>query len=176
MNTDQRSTFVTTVAWIFIIFTGLATLISVLQNIMLHVFFAIPEMSMVMNMPLSGEPAFVTFLKSQMRLFAALLLVYTAITFASSIGLLLRKNWARLIFIGMLVLNVAWCIAGIILQFAMLPSMQDSFASVPNGPDMTIPLITVSIFSVLVVLGFAALYAWIANRLVSPAIVAEFRR
>ena len=176
MVTQQPSNFVTIVAWIFIILTGFATLISVLQNIMLHVFFAIPEMNMAMSMPLAGEPAFATFLKSQMRLFAALLLVYTAITLASSIGLLLRKNWARLIFISMLALNIVWCGVGIILQIAMLPSMQDSFASAPSAPDMSIPLITVTITSTLFVLCFAALYAWLAKRLLSPAIVAEFAR
>ena len=35
-SAPQRSTFVTVVAWIFIVFSGMATLISALQNLLLQ--------------------------------------------------------------------------------------------------------------------------------------------
>jgi cell division protein FtsX len=39
-----RSTFVTVVGWIFIILAGFATLISILQNVMIALVFSAPQM------------------------------------------------------------------------------------------------------------------------------------
>ena len=39
----QRSTFVTVVAWVFIVLSGFGTLISLLQNLMIQTVFTSPE-------------------------------------------------------------------------------------------------------------------------------------
>lgn len=53
MNTavtvPQRSTFVTLLAWIFIVLAGFATLIALMQNIMVFSMFQAPEFSDAMS-------------------------------------------------------------------------------------------------------------------------------
>ena len=162
-------------AWIFIILSGFGTIITILQNIMIQVIFNTPEMQEAFNAPITGSPPFVTFLLSYLKVFAALMLVYTASIFVSSIGLLKRRNWARLLFIGLMGFSILWTLVGVVLQFMMLPTMQADFASIPNTPDMSLVLIITAIFSAFVALAFGVLFGWIAKRLLSPSIAVEFK-
>lgn len=60
----QRSTFVSVVAWIFIVISGFATFISILQNIMFHTLFPREEMNQAFQHTEQGEqiPAVVNFM------------------------------------------------------------------------------------------------------------------
>lgn len=176
-STTDRSSFVTVVAWIFIVLSGFGTMISILQNIMIQTMFNASEMEKVMQaQPPPGSPPFATFMASHFQLFFASFLVVSALMLISSIGLLKRKNWARLIFIGLMSLGILWNIGGLALQFTMFSSVQNNFASVPDAPDMKSFMIAMAVFSVVLALGFSALFGWIAKRLLSPSIVAEFKQ
>lgn len=177
MNIQQRSTFVTVVAWIFIALSGFATIISVLQNIMIQTMFASPELEKAMAAPVPPDtPAFAAFLMHNIPLFFAAFLVVSAVTLAASIGLLLRKNWARVTFMGIMALGIVWSVGGLVMQFAMFSQMQDMAAAAPPGaPDMGAFFTAIAVVSVLFALGFSALHAWIIYRLRSPEIAAEFR-
>jgi hypothetical protein len=96
----------------------------------------------------------------------------SALTLASSIGLLKRKNWARLIFVGLMALGIVWNLGGIVLQFAMFASMQNGF----GHPGMEVFFIAMSAVSILFAFGFSGIFGWIAKRLLSPAIAAEFKQ
>jgi hypothetical protein len=176
MNIAQRSTFVTLVAWLFIALSGFATLTSLLQNIMIQTMFASPRMEQVMAAPAPpGAPAFAAFIMHNMALFFAAFLVVSAVTLAASIGLLLRKNWARITFMAIMALGIAWSVGGLFLQFGMLSQMRDMIEAPPGAPDMGVFFVAIAVVSVLFALGFSALHAWILYRLRSPAIAAEFR-
>lgn len=175
-----RSTFVTVVAWIFIGLSGMVTLISILQNILFATVFSDARMQEAMAAaPKQGMPPFFHLMFDHMRLFLLVLLIMSATKLVSAIGLLRRMNWARLLFIGLLGLDIAWSIGGAVLQQVFMSSMLDFAKNVPNAPSgfedgMKGMMIAMRVFSTLFALGFGLLYAWIIKRLVSQPIVAEF--
>lgn len=178
MNNVQRSTFVTVVAWIFLALSGFATVISVLQNIMIQTMFNTPEVEQALAAPLPPDmPAFAGWLLRNMRLFFGAFLLVSGVTLAASVGLLLRKNWARFIFIGIMAMGIVWNVAGLFVQLSMFSQMQEMFSATPPGaPDMSSFIVGIAVVSVLFAVGFSALHGWIIYRLCSSSITAEFRR
>jgi hypothetical protein len=179
LQVQQRSTFVTVLAWIFIVLSGFGTVIAILQNIMVFTVFRGPEISQAMQAPAPpGMPSAAAFMTSHVYLFFLAFLLASAFTLASAIGLLKRWNWARLCFVGMMVLGILWNLGGLALQFSMFSSMQHQFsgANMHGGPDMQPFLIAIAVVSVLFAVVFSVLFGWITKRLLSPAVAAEFRR
>jgi hypothetical protein len=173
-----RSNFVTVTAWIFIGLSTFSTLISVLQNIMITVMFSaqggFPPPEAQQHMP----PLF-AFLFSHMRLYFLAFLVVSAATLLASIGLLMRRNWARIAFIGILALGIVWNIGGLVLQQWLASSMLEinremrppaEFEAVMRGM-----MIAIRIFSALFAIGLSVLFGWMIRQLRSTAIAAEFR-
>ena len=176
---QQRSTFVTVVAWIFIALSGFGTVIAALQNVMLFTVFRSPEATQALQAPPPpGTPPAAAFMASHFYLFFIAFLVISAFTLISSVGLLKRWNWARLSFIGLMALGIAWNLGGLVLQFGIFSSMQEQFAAsaLHDGQEMQPFFIAIVVVSVLFAVGFSVLFAWIAKRLHSPAIVSEFRQ
>src|SRR6476620_2610152 len=122
MSAAPRSTFVTVLAWIFIFLAGFATLVSILQNAMVNFMFPAGEMDAAFEQVGSSErlPGFVTFMLRNMRLVFVFFLLVCVASLASSIGLLLRRGWARIAFIAIMILGVAWNLAGVALSFAFV--------------------------------------------------------
>lgn len=179
MSEDRKqSTFVTVVAWIFIALSGLGTVISILQNIMVQTVFRSPEISQAMQAPPPGASPFAAFMAAHFQWFFFALLLVSAFMLASSIGLLKRRNWARLSFICLLSLAILWQVGGLALQFSTFSSMREQFsaAAVHGGPDMAPFFIAIAAVSVLFAVGFSVLFSWIIKRLLSPAVTAEFVR
>ncbi len=178
MENPPRSTFVTAVAWVFIALSGLATLISILQNIMVYTVFHTPEVAQAMQAPPPGMPPMAAFMASHFQYFFLAFMLVSSFTLVSAIGLLRRWNWARLCFIGLMILAILWQLLGVVLQVAMFSSMHAQFAAQagPDMPDMQPFFIAVSVFGAVFALGFGVLFGWIIRRLVSAPIVAEFRR
>jgi hypothetical protein len=170
-----RSSFVTVVAWIFIVLAGLTTFISLLQNVMIG--FMLPLDDVHLRTGMREMPPFFVFLLNHVRWFFLGFLLVSATTLASAIGLLLRRNWARLVFIAILALGIVWNIGGIALQQMMLSSMQMPMP--PNAPQdfadgFNVMSKVIVVFGALMAIGFSVLYGWIIRKLVSPAIRAEF--
>lgn len=176
MNTVQRSTFVTAIAWIFIVLSGFGTLSSILQNIMIHTLFKGSEMQQAMQVqPEPDMPGFAMFMVNNVELFFAMFLVVSVVMLASSIGLLKRNNAARVVFIGLMILGIALILSSTVFQLTMLSVMQDSFAGAAGAPDMKLFFVAMAAFSSLIALGFIVLLGWIVKRLLSPAVVSEFK-
>lgn len=176
---QNRSTFVTVLAWIFIVLSGFCTVISILQNIMVLTIFKSPEINQAMQAPAQpGMPPFFAFMASHVQVFFLAFLVVSLLTLVSSVGLLKRWNWARLCFVGLMVLAIVWQIAGLGLQFTMFSSMQQQVtgATAHGAPDMQPFFIAMAVVSVLFAIGFSVLFGWIAKRLLSPAVATEFGR
>jgi hypothetical protein len=98
------------------------------------------------------------------------------LTLVSAIGLLKRLNWARLCFIGIMALAVLWSLLSLVLQWMMSSFMLEQFAAASgeNGIDMRPFFLAVTVMSAVFSLGFGVLFGWIAKRLLSPEVVAEF--
>ena len=173
----NRSTFVSVVAWIFIALSGFATLISMLQNIMVWTMFTRPEMAEAMLAPPPGAPPFAAFLLAHFQWFFLAFLLVCATTLVSSIGLLKRMNRARMVFVGLMLLGIVWNMGGLVVQFGMFDEMRRQFADVPKAAgasDMRAFMMAIEVVSVLFAIGFSVLFGWIAIRLLSREIRAEF--
>lgn len=174
------SSFVTALAWIFIVLTGFATFIAILQNIMISFFFPMDQMREAIHAAKGSEniPALFQFMLSHIQLFFAAFLVLSVALFTVSIALLKRKNWARIAFVFFLAFGIAWNIGGIFLQGAFFSSMP---ALPPNAPaefraQFESMVTTMLVFSVVMAIGISLLFAWLIKRLVSVKIRAEFQR
>jgi hypothetical protein len=174
-----RSTFVTVVAWTFITIAGFASFIAVLQALMFaFVFpadlFRVPESAK----GLEEMPAFFRFMFQHVAWFFAFFWTLSVVTLVCAIGLLRRKNWARVAFVAIMVLGIIWNLSGIWLQEQMMssfpkPPVQDPrMAEFHAGFEtmMTIMRFAMTAFAI----AMSALFAWIIKRLVSRSALAEF--
>ena len=176
------STFVTVLAWIFIVISGFGTVITILQNIMINTVFPLDQMHAAMAQGRARQndmPALAGMFFDYIRVFFAAIAVLAVTTLISSIALLQRKNWARIVFICLFGLGIVWSIGGIVLQqfiFSWMPPMP------PNAPPelraqfagMGTFMVVMRVFSAIFALAFVVLYGWLMKRLMSAAVKAEF--
>jgi len=172
----QCSTFVSVVAWLFIIFAGFGVLISLMQNIMVHTMFSMPEMQEAMNNSgaASEIPPFAIFMFNHFRLFVSLMLVMTLFTLISAIGLLKRKNWARKVFIRILCLSILIMFMSIVVQYFFFISPHDYPGEKIPAEFQTMRNF-MQIFFVILYAGIVAILGWIIKKLLSPDISHEFQ-
>lgn len=178
-----RSTFVSAVAWVFIGLSAFASLIGLMQNLMVHLVFPLDEMQAQMFAQANVQEApwvaqvMVQFLP---WVFGAVLAL-SVVSLAISIGLLRRHEWARIAFIVLMVFGVLWNVAGIGLQVAFTGTFGEML---PTGGDpdfdrmyrmFGVMQTVILAMAAVVALAFSTLFGWIAWRLRSPEIVAEFR-
>ena len=175
----KHSTFVTVVAWIFIALSAWNTIVSILQNVMIHVIFDRTGMaSLVQQAPPDGYPPLAALMVTHAPTLVAGLLLISIATLVSSVGLLRRLNWARLCFIGLMLFGIAWQLASLVFQFELFSGIGEQFAEVAEfggGPDIGSMVPLVLALSGVFYVAVAVLFGWIAIRLISPAIVAEFK-
>jgi len=175
---NDRSSFITILAWILIVMSGFAAFISILQNIMIHTLFPADQMQAAIastkNSP--NIPWFVEFMFNYFRWFVGAFLLLSLSTLVSAIGLLKRKNWARIVFISLMGFGIFWNVGGLLLQQTMFSWMREMHTSAPAGfPSEFESMATIMmIFSVVMAIGLSTLCGWIIKRLVSPAIRQEF--
>jgi hypothetical protein len=165
--------------------SGFATSISLLQNLMVgfmpRAMFdsAMQDSTFGRVIPPAGRVMF-----SHLQLVVVCVLILTALMLAASIGLLQRRNWARLVFIGLLGFGIVYNLAGLVLQQSMLSSMtsqfpldsafraDSTFRSTAQQFDQMMAGFRVVMY--VVTIGFAALFGWIIAKLVSRPIREEF--
>jgi hypothetical protein len=178
-----QSTYVTVVAWVFIVLSGNATLIGALQNVRIwsvpldQFDFALRDSTFANLIP--GPERFML---SHIHAYFLAAFLLSLTMFISSLGLLGRRNWARLVFITLLVLGVLYLVAGLLLQQSVMASLAQTFSGVePSGSVSQANLdrfrsmfAVLRIFMYVLYLGIAVLFARIAFRLSSPTIRAEF--
>lgn len=166
----QRSTFVTVLAWLLIVFAGFATFIGIMQNIMIHTIMPIDRMPA--DAPgMERMPGIFRFLFSNVRLFFLSFLVLSAVALVSAIGLLKRRNWSRLLFVGLFGLGILWNIAGVILQQVVISSMPTPAGAPPEFESAATFML---LFGVLFAAAFSALFGWLMFKLLSRRVRAEF--
>lgn len=175
VDKPERSTFVTVVAWIFIIFSGFGVLIGALQNIAL--WFLFPRAEVTRALEQAGEKGEISGFQSLVfdsfgLLFLVLFLVVVAVLFIS-IGLLRRRNWARVMFIGLMGLGITWNVGGLAFMYLFVDQMiPPAMEGVP--PEFETMQNLVVWTNILLALLFSVLFGWIIKKLMSPAIKQEF--
>ena len=126
-----RSSFVTVVAWIFIVLSGFSTLIGALQNLMIRSMPFDQLNSALQDSTAAQLPAPARVIFSHFQLFFLVTFLLSLLMLISSIGLLRRHNWARLAFIGLLVLGIIYLLGGLFLQ----QSFMSSFNTINGVPS-----------------------------------------
>jgi hypothetical protein len=170
---DQRSDFVTVLAWIFIALSGFATMISALQNLMVWLVFPLDRMrELQAEAAAQGMPAIPAALFGHIELWFGGVLAVSAVTLAAAIGLLRRKNWARLLFIAILALMIAFNLVALPMQWMIFDGIPQ--VEHPELRGFGTMLLVMQIFSTILAAGFCVLFGWIIKRLLSPAIRREF--
>ena len=174
-NVGSKSLFVTVTAWVFIVLAALASVSALLQNAAVASF--LPGLTVVGNVqPL---PLLTGLLMGYLPWLVGAGLVVSLATLACAIGLLVRLEWARRIFIALLVLAIAANVGGLWLQQEVMQSLVSSaLKSSPLPPlvaDVFGGFVTAArVMAVLVTVGACLLLVWIIRRLMSPAVRQEF--
>jgi hypothetical protein len=165
-----RSTFVSVVAWIFIAFSGFATLISLLQNVMFQFVFDSEQFGALSSS--ENVPELLQVFFSNPELLLAAMLFLTSLFLVSSIGLLLRKNWARVSIICLLCFGVVWNVASLFIMAALF----DDFAmsDFPQDDEFDRFLNIMRVFNIAMMIGISGLMGWIAYKLCTRSIREEF--
>lgn len=171
----NRSNFVTALAWVFIALAGFSTFISIAQNVMINLVFDPSPLNNLANVPgYEDMPTFFSFISSHIRLFFFSFLIVSSALLVSSIGLLKRKNWGRIVFMVIMWLGIAWIVFGVIMQFTMFPQMMHDF---PNGTEaerFKTMFMVMRIFMLVFSVSFCGLFGWIIKKLSSKSIKREF--
>ena len=169
LQATPRSTFINVLAWLFILGAGFSTLISLLQNVMLHRMFPAGRVTEAVNSSTDQIPSDIAFLFNHIELLFFIFLLLSITSFISAIALLKRKNWARIAFIIFMALGILWNVIGVSLQFSMSNMIP---AGAPT--EMESVMTHMKIASLVMALAFSALFAWIIKKLLSTPIKAEF--
>ncbi len=171
-----RSTLVTVLAWITIVMAGFSTLIAVLQSVMVNALFAFVELPDLAPPGAEPVPPFFRFMFEHVRLLVLMFLVVSGVSFLTGIGLLWRKNWARLVFVLLLGLGILWNIAGVALQRIFFSSMPPLPSDAPPQFEVLLSRMTsvIFVFAIIIALAISVLFGWLIARLLSRPIRAEF--
>ena len=171
----SRSSFVTVLAIVFIVLSAGYSLVGLMQNLMVNFMFPMDQMDQAIASDPQGLPAPLVFLFSHMRLFFLGMLLLSLTMLAASIGLLKRKAWGRILFIGMMAMGIAWNVAGVVLQNYMASAMAANMPPPGAGvPDFSVMMGVMRVFGLLMALVFSGLFGWIIYRLLRPEVAAEF--
>jgi len=169
---QQRSTFVTVVGWIFIVISGLASLYCLM-------FLFTPTDKLLAQfqqqqaaMPAGSPVVDPQMMLSMMRGMFFFFFVVELWVLLSSIGLVLRKGWARISFIVVLSLGIFLSLIYVLIGVA---GRSAPMGQVPGGsPEMA--GFMHAMMGAMAVMGavFAALFAFIIYKLNTAKIKAEF--
>jgi hypothetical protein len=168
-NVGARSVFVTAVAWFFIVLAVLTVILTVVRNAAAG--------SILANLP--APEGVTSVLAAYLPWVMALALALSMATLVAAVGLLLRLDWARQVFIGLLGVAIAINLAGIWLQHELVTGLVSSTLSRSPLPSSAIEVfggfvIASRVMGTVVSLGTCLLLAWIILRLRSSAVRQEF--
>ena len=176
-----RSSFVNVLGWIFVCLTVIAMPIGTLQNVMFPWLFS-PDMHQPWaTQPLPPDmPATMGWAFTHLIWFFRGFLLLSALALVAAIGLLLRREWARRLFIALMVVGIACALLGLVAQWRLLGAVQHT-VSLRTGvyPQFAHGvrgfMVAIQVTSTIIAVGVSVLFGWIIKRLLSAGIRQEFR-
>ena len=175
INVGARSLFVTVTAWVFIALGLLAAASTLVQHA--------TTASLLPGLALAGGmqplPLVTGFLIGYLPWVMGAGLLMSLATLASAAGLLMRLDWARRVFIGMLVVAIAANLAGLWLQQEVVQSVRASTLTSVAVPPQVLGVFggfvtAARVMAVLMTLGTCMVLAWIIRLLMTPTVRQEF--
>ena len=174
-SVGSRSMFVTATAWVFIILAALTSVSALVQNAAVA--------SLMPGLQLATErnplPMLTGLLIGYLPWVVGTGVVMSLATLASAIGLLLRLDWARRTFIGLLVVAIVANLMGLWLQQEVVQSVVSNTLSSVAIPQQAMGVFggfvtAARVMAVLMTLVGCALLVWIIRRLMSAGVRQEF--
>ena len=172
----KRSTFVTGLAWAFILLGGFAASVSLLQYAMTSISLPHDVMQVAASQADTHIREFARLIFGHLQLiFLALSAVFVT-TLVASIGLLKRINVARIVFVGLMVFGILWNIASTVLVYYFVPLTPDVLTAWSSPPEWPFSIVSniLFVFGLSLSLTCIGLFWWIAWRLVSEEVRREF--
>ena len=90
MTATSRSVFVSTIGWSFVALSGMGTMITILQNVMVYTFFNGPDFDQAMRTMPADTPWVFQLMLRNFRTFMGLMLLASLTMLVTSAGLLMR--------------------------------------------------------------------------------------
>lgn len=173
MNAQPQSGFVTAVGWTFVVLGTLLLCIAVVQNLLFAAFA--PFQADIASWEVFPPSARWVLVNLRWMLLANLAL--GVVTIAASIGLVRRREWARVVFVALMALGVAWNLGVAWLQYDFTSALQARvMATNPTDAGFSAFIILIRVLSFGFAATFCGLFGWIGYRLLQPDVGAEFRR
>ena len=168
-----RSLFVTATAWAFIVFATLASASALVQNA------AVASLMPGLHLATERMPLMIGLLIGYLPWVVGTGLVMSLATLAAAIGMLLRLDWARRTFIGLLVVAIVANLMGLWLQHEVVQSVVSNTLSSVAIPQQAMGVFggfvtAARVMAVLMTLVGCAFLGWIIRRLMSPVVRQEF--
>ncbi len=172
-NVGSRSLFVTATAWVFIVLAALTSAVAIVQNAAVA--------SLMPGLPLdhAALPLLTGLLLGYLPWVVGAGLVMSCATLAAAVGLLLRLNWARRAFIGLLGVAIVANLLGMWLQQEVAQSVVDATLRSARLPQAALDVFggfvaMTRVLGVLLTLCACGALAWIMLRLMSNNVRQEF--
>jgi hypothetical protein len=168
-----RSLFVTATARLFIVLAALTSMSALVQNA------AVASLLPGMQVAADRMPLLTGLLIGYLPWVVGAGLVMSVATLASAIGLLLRLDWARRSFIGLLVVAIFANLLGLWLQQEVVQSVVSTTLSSVAIPQQAMGVFggfvtAARVMAVLMTLTGCAFLGWIIHRLMSATVRQEF--
>ena len=172
-NVGARSLFVTAIAWVFIVLAVLTSMSALVQNA------AVASLMPDVQVATERMPLLTGLLIGYLPWVVGIGLVMSLATLASAIGLLMRLDWARRSFIGLLVVAIFANLLGLWLQQEVVQSVVSSTLSSSPIPQHAMGVFggfvtAARVMALLMTLAGCAVLGWIIGRLMSPTVRQEF--
>ena len=174
-NVGARSLFVTVTAWVAILLSALVSASALVQNALVASVLPLPAGTA--NLP--ALPLLTHLLLGYLPWVVGTGLLMSLAMLASAIGLLLRLDWARRVFIGVLLVAIVANLLGLWLQHVVVQSVVSNTLSSVAIPARALGVFggfvtAARVMAVLMTLVGCALLGWIIRRLMSAGIRQEF--
>ena len=179
-NVGSRSLFVTFTAWAVIVLALLAASVALVQRAELA--SLLPQLPQFPQFPQSGShglPIITGLLLQHLPWVLAVVGVLSALLVACAVGLLLRLEWARRVFIGTLAVVIAANLLGLWLQHEVVQALVQNTLSRGGLPAAAAGLFggfatAAQVMAVLVTLAACGLLGWVIRGLMSEPVRQEF--
>lgn len=173
----RRSTFVTVLAWLGIAWFSFCTLIVGAESFLFGPLFR-EEFAGQMPVPPGTSPLTAEALQGSGQFMQVMFLVIAALMalgVVTSIGLLHRRNWARILTIVYLILNAGGALLGIAGGWLMgsIP-MSAAPPDFPSGPEFDAMMGVMRTMIIAMGIVVVAICGWLIYKLLSKPIQAEF--
>ena len=170
---ELRSDSVTLLAWVFIILAALMTLIGIAQNLLIYWLYPnfLPELSS----SLLSAPPLARFLATHLHWLVGLFTALSAVLFVAAIGVLNRFEWARRLFINLLIIGLTWKVINLILMTLFMAELPLARASTLHGPADVANFQTLMVgFNAMLTIAIGAILIRICHYLSLPKVTVEF--